>query len=213
MNYKFERFMNLLAVNLAIAALGSCASTSGIDAVTKATAAVSPAIDKDFGGASCRVLLILASAPGGSTEKIAGAMARALDARILSPAEAEAAALSPYSIVGFGSGIMDQMHHRDLISFVDALPLQAGRKAFLYSTSGVSRQFALKHHIDDPHALLRRKLEEKGFTVVGEFNCAGFNANSFLKFFGGMNKGKPDREDLARAETFARGLLAEEQAP
>ena len=213
MDFKFERFMNLLAANLAVAALGSCASASGIDAVTKATTIASPAIDTDYGQTECRVLLILASAPGGSTEKIALAMARASGARILSPAEATEAALSPYPIVGFGSGIVDQAHLKALLSLVDGLPPQEGRKAFLFSTSGVSRQFALKHKIDDPHTPLRRKLEEKGFAVAGEFNCAGFNANSFLKFFGGMNKGKPDAEDLARAEAFARGLIAQEKTP
>jgi flavodoxin len=34
----------------------------------------------------------------------------------------------------------------------------------------------------------------------------GFNTNSFLKLFGGINKGRPNAEDLKRAEEFAQKL-------
>jgi len=36
--------------------------------------------------------------------------------------------------------------------------------------------------------------------------CPGFNTNSFLKFFGGINKGRPNASDLKRAEEFAKKL-------
>ena len=213
MNPKREWNMNFMVVFLAVTSLGcSACSTSRIDAVTTATTVVSPAANGNDAEASDRALMILVSAPGGSTARIAKAIATALGARVLSPAEAKATDLSACAIMGFGSGIIDQEHHKALLSFVDALPPQAGKKAFIFSTSGVSRQFALKHGIDDPHTPLRKKLVEKGFTVVGEFNCAGFNGNSFLKLIGGMNKGRPNQEDLARAEDFARGLIITEVA-
>jgi len=53
---------------------------------------------------------------------------------------------------------------------------------------------------------LREKLEFKGYTIVDEFQCKGFNPNSFLKLFGGMNKGRPNAKDLKNAEEFARKL-------
>ncbi len=196
---------------LGAAVLGSCAGPfARMDAVTRATSSAAADFGPGGGGTPGRVRIILASAPGGSTEKIARAMASVLDARILSPGEAVTEDLSSSGMLGFGSGILDQAHHADLLSFVDSLPPQEGRKAFLFSTSGVSRDFALRHDIDDPHAVLRRKLREKGFAVAGEFNCAGYNANSFLKYFGGMHKGRPNAEDLARAATFARGLICSE---
>lgn len=46
----------------------------------------------------------------------------------------------------------------------------------------------------------------KGYTIVDEFMCPGFNTNSFLKLFGGINKGRPNAEDLKHAETFAKNL-------
>jgi hypothetical protein len=35
--------------------------------------------------------------------------------------------------------------------------------------------------------------------IVDEFGCAGLNTNGFLKFFGGMNKGRPNAEDPKHA--------------
>jgi flavodoxin len=54
--------------------------------------------------------------------------------------------------------------------------------------------------------LLREKLDSKGYTIIDEFGCRGFNTNSFLKFFGGLNKGRPNAEDLKNAEEFARNV-------
>jgi hypothetical protein len=56
------------------------------------------------------------------------------------------------------------------------------------------------------HSALRERLTSRGYAVVGEFSCAGHNTNSFLKMFGGLNKGRPNAEDLADAEEFARAL-------
>jgi len=54
--------------------------------------------------------------------------------------------------------------------------------------------------------LLREKLKAKGYLIIDEFICAGFNTNSFLKLFRGINKGRPNANDLKRAEEFARKL-------
>ena len=56
------------------------------------------------------------------------------------------------------------------------------------------------------HSLLREKLQSKGYTIVDEFSCAGFNTNSYLKLIGGINKGRPNAEDLKDGEAFAQNL-------
>ncbi len=56
------------------------------------------------------------------------------------------------------------------------------------------------------HSMLKEKLQFKGYMIVDEFACKGFNTNSFLKYFGGMNKGRPNAEDLKHAEEFALNL-------
>ena len=42
--------------------------------------------------------------------------------------------------------------------------------------------------------------------IVDEFAFKGFNTNSFMKYLGGMNKGRPNAEDLKHAEEFVQNL-------
>ena len=56
------------------------------------------------------------------------------------------------------------------------------------------------------HTALKEKLQSKGYTVVDEFNCKGFNTNRIYGRFGGLNKGRPNAEDLKHAEEFALKL-------
>jgi flavodoxin len=77
------------------------------------------------------------------------------------------------------------------------------KKVFLFSTYGAPAFIANREFIEKNHEQIREKLKAKGYTVIGEFGCAGWNTNSFLKFFGGLNKGRPNAEDLKNAEAFA----------
>ena len=56
------------------------------------------------------------------------------------------------------------------------------------------------------HSSLKEKLESKGYMIIDEFSCAGYNTNSFLKLIGGINKGRPNAKDLKNAEEFAQKL-------
>jgi flavodoxin len=155
---------------------------------------------------SMKSLLVLFSFHHNNTEKIANVFAQVLDAQIKTPRQIEPEELQEYSLIGFGSGIYDEKHHKVLLDLADKLPQVTDRKAFIFSTSGVARKFAIDQSIDDPHSPLRKKLKSKGYMIMDEFNCAGFNTNSFLKLFGGMNKGKPNKKDLKNAEEFAEKL-------
>jgi len=82
------------------------------------------------------------------------------------------------------------------------LPQVTDRKVFIFSTSAILG----KNKVAGDHSELRKKLELKGYVIVDEFACKGFNTNSFLKYLGGMNKGRPNAEDLKNAEEFALNL-------
>lgn len=191
------------ASSMALLLIG-CVS-SGVNATS---AASTKPMDRTVGAGIGKggVLVILASSSGSSTSRIGEAIAEQLGAAVASPERVDPDELGKYSLVGFGSGIFDQAHHRSLLALAERLPYSPERKVFIFSTSGVSRRFALDHDIDDPHDALRARLTAKGCAIVGEFNCVGFNDNSFLKLFGGMNKGRPNREDIALARAFAERL-------
>jgi flavodoxin len=156
-----------------------------------------------------KVLIALESSENGATAKIARRIAGVLGARLVSAEHVTTEEIQGCSLIGFGSGIFDQRHHAALFALAERLPELSGKKAFVFSTSGVSRQVCLDHGIEDAHTPLREKLRSKGFQLVGEFNCAGFNNNSFLKLFGGINRGRPNAKDLEKAESFARELTEE----
>jgi len=160
-----------------------------------------------------RALLVVYSYHHKNTETIAKAFAPLLAAKIVTPQEVDSTEVAGYDLVGFGSGIDSGKHYAPLLDLADRLPQVANRKAFIFSTCGapafaVTREFILKNH-----SALREKLEAKGYTIVGEFGCPGFNTNMFLRYFGGLNKGRPNAEDLKRAEDFARGLTQKMRGP
>lgn len=149
-------------------------------------------------------LLIVYSYHHHNTEKIAGVFARILDAEIKKPGEVSPEDLPDYDLIGFGSGIYSGKHHESVLHLADALPppVREGN-TFIFSTAALTGEAK----IAGDHALLREKLQSKGYMIHGEFSCKGFNTNSFLKYFGGMNKGRPDADDLKNAEKFAQNLI------
>jgi flavodoxin len=153
-----------------------------------------------------KAMLVLFSYHHKNTEKIAGVIAGVLFAQIKKPSEIIPAELQEYSLVGFGSGIYDGKHHQSLLDLADGLPPAAGKKAFIFSTCGVPMIGMNDEYVAKNHASLREKLQAKGYVLIGEFSCVGHNTNSFLKRFGGINKGRPNAENLRHAEEFAQNL-------
>ena len=147
-------------------------------------------------------LLIVFSYHHHNTEKIAKVFAKVLDAQIKTPQQISPKELQDYSLIGFGSGIYGEKHHEDMLDLADKLAQATNRKAFIFSTSAIMG----KAKVAKDHSTLREKLESKGYMIVDEFSCKGFNTNSFLKFFGGMNRGRPNAKDLKHAEEFAHNL-------
>lgn len=161
-------------------------------------------------------IVIICSYHHNNTEKVAGRISEVLGARTITPQQIDVKELEGYDLIGFGSGIYDAKHHRKLLELADSLPHAQGKKAFLFSTDGMPRfvmksSSMIKYKMRTDHTPLREKLQKKGYTVIGEFNCAGFNTNSYLKLFGGINRGRPDEHDLELAADFASGLAKELQ--
>ncbi|MCW4029836.1 MAG: flavodoxin family protein [Candidatus Bathyarchaeota archaeon] len=149
-----------------------------------------------------KTIIVLYSYHHLNTQKIGEVFAKILDAEIKNPKTTDPAEVANYDLVGFGAGIDSGKHYKELLDFADNLPEVNGKEGFIFSTSGISNpKYQTKIHTE-----LREKLQVKGYQIVGEFNCHGFNTNSFLKAFGGMNKGSPNAEDLANAEEFAQNL-------
>ena len=155
---------------------------------------------------AAKSLVVVFSYHHNNTEKIANVLGSVLGAPVKTPGQVIPEELAEYELIGLGSGIYSATFHPTLLDLADRLPRVSSRKVFLFSTYGAPAFIANREFILRNHQQIRKKLEAKGYTVIGEFGCAGWNTNSFLKFFGGLNKGHPDDGDLTNAEEFARDM-------
>jgi flavodoxin len=148
-----------------------------------------------------KTLIICSSYHHKNTEKIASVIAKNLNAEVKMPSEVDAEEPSMFDLIGFGSGISFGHHYKLLLELVEKLPAVTKKKSFIFSTSGQTG--------NGPkfHKKLGNTLESKGFCVVGEFNCAGFDTYGALKIIGGIQKGHPDEDDLKQADAFAKSLI------
>ncbi len=157
-------------------------------------------------------LIVLYSYHHHNTEKIANVISKILGAQIKSPMQTNPEELQEYDLIGFGSGIYGNKHHKLLFDLVEKLPHVKNKNAFIFSTCGAPIIFMgfdkgyFGEYITKSHLALKEKLESKGYMIVDEFSCAGHNTNNVNKLFGGINKGRPNAEDLKHAEEFAQKL-------
>ena len=151
-----------------------------------------------------KTLIIYISIHQGNTEKIAKAMAGILNAKLVNPDKVKIEELSQYDLIGFGSGIYFQKHHKSLLNLVDKLPKFQNQNAFIFSTRGMGP-------VGFYHRLLRNKLLKKGFNIACEFSCKGFDNFGPFKIIGGINKGRPSKEDLENARDFAKDIMPQKR--
>ena len=149
-----------------------------------------------------KVLIVYVSVHHGNTEKVAGSMANILDADLVPVKQANAAKLERYDLIGFGSGVYFGKHHASLLDFVDRLPAVRSKKAFIFSTSGL-RKIPFVHDFDKS---LKERLRRKGFDIIAEFSCRGYDTSRAAMIIGGINKSRPNARDLQHAEDFARRI-------
>lgn len=151
---------------------------------------------------SLKTLIVCKSYHHNNTRKIAKTIEEILDAEIVKPGENYSSSIDDYDLFGFGSGIYWARFHRDILDFVENLPRLDGKKAFIFSTSGM-RKIPI---INGFGGKIREKLSEKGFEIIGEFSCRGFDTFFIFKLFGGFQKGRPNEEDLEDAKKFAKRM-------
>lgn len=152
---------------------------------------------------SKRSLIVVFSYHHKNTEKIARVIADVLEASVKTPDQVSSEDLQGYDLIGFGSGIYSGTFAPSILHCIEQVPQDNTKKAFLFSTYGAPAAFVDQKFVEKNHQQARERLKAKGYEVIGEFGCAGWNTNSFLKYFGGINKGRPNVDDIRNAKEFA----------
>ena len=109
--------------------------------------------------------------------------------------------VSSYDYVGFASGIYITGMGEPIFKKIEALQGLEGKKCFSLCTSGrnVSRY---------PY-YPKKALEQKGAKYLGGYGCHG-KVNYFpFSAFGGVNKDKPDENDIKNGAEFLKKLVEE----
>ena len=147
-------------------------------------------------------LVLCKSVHHGNTARVAGAISRVLSCAVRDPAEVPSDLPDGCGLLGIGSGVYYGRMHPALFAWLRGLPdaSTGPPPAFIFSTSG------LPFLADLWHRPLRRLLARKGFEVIAEFACRGFDTWGPLWLTGGLNRTHPDEHDLERAGAFAEKL-------
>jgi hypothetical protein len=126
-----------------------------------------------------------------------------------SPVECPYSRLAGCDILGIGSGIYYGRIHEELLEWVHDLPETYGGKfpVFIFTTSGLPFLAKLWHRP------LKKSLAGKGYEVIGEFACRGFDTWGPLRLTGGLNWRHPNERDLQRAREFAQRTRAAVSRP
>ena len=150
-----------------------------------------------------RAIIVYQSIHHQNTAKIAATLAEKLECRAISVDKIRPQEIIKADLIGFGSGIYFGRFHRVLFALIEKLPVQTGKKAFLFSTSGIPKIPLLY----DTHQSFRRVLVRKGFAIIGEFNCPGWDTYpKLVRPFGGIRKKRPNKFDLGKADHFGQCL-------
>jgi len=152
-----------------------------------------------------KCLIICKSEHNYNTLKVANAMAEVLEAQVKKPIEVELNVCEEYDLIGFGSGIYHSKHHDSLFRLIQQCTAsKKGGKVFIFSTSGMKE----KEHLNDYNKPLEEMLTKNGFDIIGTFSCRGYDNWGPFRLVGGINKGRPDNQDIGEAEEFARKMAA-----
>ncbi len=139
-----------------------------------------------------------------NTEKVAQAIARGLEAsgakaELLRLESTAPASLARFDFIGLGAPSFYFKLPFNVKWFMKAMPRMDGKHAFGFLTDGGHPGLALSE--------MKRRFARRGMAMVDAFRCLG--VDTYPPFIGtGRQAGHPDKEDLAAAESFGRGLLS-----
>jgi len=137
-----------------------------------------------------------------NTEKVAKAIARGSEAELKRVEEVNPKNVSDYSLIYIGTPVHALAPAKPIKKFLRELPDLPGKKG---------AGFCTMHAFGDKRTLriIKKGFENKKIKFLGGFSCRGTSS-----IFGDIgpkifNKGKPNEEDLKKAEDFGKKLLNE----
>lgn len=143
-------------------------------------------------------VIIYASTHHGNTKKLVDAIASEYEIDVIDATKVKEKELKEYDLIGFASGIFYTKFAAPVLNFANAnLPMD--KDVFLITTAGNTNKGNFKS--------IEAIINEKKCRVVGRFQCKGFDTYGPMKLIGGINKDRPNDEDLKAAVDFYKGIV------
>ncbi|MEO0233907.1 MAG: flavodoxin domain-containing protein [candidate division WOR-3 bacterium] len=144
-------------------------------------------------------IIIYFSYHRGNTSKIAHVIGRELHSDIARSKDFNVKNLKQYDLIGLGSGIYNGKPHKSILELVDKLDESCKDKYFFIFCTSRKNQDC---YLDE----LEFKLKSKGVKYLGKFQTYGEYDRGIFKFFGGLNRGRPNIDDFHNAVEFAKKI-------
>lgn len=140
-----------------------------------------------------KAAIIYHSEHHGNTKKLLDAIADQYEVTLIDAGNGCQTDLSQYDLIGFASGIYYQKFHENVLKFAEK-NLPSGKKVFFIHTYGVKRSSYTN--------AIKNIAESKNAQIAGSYDCPGFDTFGPFKLVGGIDKGRPNEDDIKNAVSF-----------
>lgn len=144
-----------------------------------------------------KTVIVYYSKHHGNTKKLLDAIAAEENVDLIDAAAVKNADLSVYDRIGFASGIYYGAFAKQIQSFAEK-NLPEEKSVFLIETCGSPRKSYFSK--------MEKIAAERNCTVIGKYECLGFDTFGPFKLMGGIQKGHPSEQEIREAVEFYRNL-------
>ena len=138
-----------------------------------------------------KTVIIYHSYHHGNTKKLVEAVAQGREITLIDAAIQKEADLAPYGLIGFASGVYFGKFHESVLAFARKSLPENKRVFFLCTYGGGGGTKAISDIA-----------KSKSAEILGEFGCKAYDTFGPFKLMGGINKGRPNAQDLEDARRF-----------
>ena len=146
-----------------------------------------------------KIAVVYASVHHKNTEKVVKAIAeKHPEIELIDATKTVLKDLASYDLIGLASGIFYGKFHKALLRFInDNLP--AHKKTFVIYTCGADRTSYIKD--------IEELIKSKDSVVSAHYSCLAYDTFGPFKLVGGINKGRPNEDDIQKTIDFYESLI------
>ena len=141
-----------------------------------------------------KTALVYASVHHKNTEKVVKAIAeKHPEIELIDATKTVLKDLASFDLIGFASGIFYGKFHKALLNFISE-NLPPYKKTFVMYTCGSDRSSYMES--------VEELIKSKKSVLAAKFSCLAYDTFGPFKLIGGLNKGRPNEDDIQKAIDF-----------